>query len=47
MNGMSFDKMKVAKLRVELGKRGLDISGLKADLVQRLMSSDTSVMRIQ
>jgi hypothetical protein len=28
--------MKVADLKAELGRRGLDVQGLKADLVQRL-----------
>jgi hypothetical protein len=44
MDGISFEKMKVIELRAELEKRGLNTSGLKADLIQRLMESDNSVM---
>ena len=37
---MDYNKMKVAELRSELSKRGLETSGLKADLVQRLEDDD-------
>jgi hypothetical protein len=37
------EKMKVAELRAELARRSLDTSGLKADLIQRLMAADNTV----
>ncbi|KAJ8282816.1 hypothetical protein COCON_G00053350 [Conger conger] len=39
MNLVEVKKLKVAELRAELQQRGLDTKGLKADLVQRLMSA--------
>ncbi|KAI1898675.1 hypothetical protein AGOR_G00074820 [Albula goreensis] len=39
MNLAEVKKLKVAELRAELQQRGLDTKGLKADLVQRLMSA--------
>uniref|UniRef100_A0A3B3Q799 SAP domain-containing protein n=1 Tax=Paramormyrops kingsleyae TaxID=1676925 RepID=A0A3B3Q799_9TELE len=39
MNLAEIKKLKVADLRAKLQERGLDSKGLKADLVERLMSA--------